>query len=355
MRVDYYQILGIDRKAGSEEIKRAYRRLARRYHPDRNTDNPAAEDRFKEVQEAFDVLSDPKKRSLYDIGVKLPFAGKDARNVSLDDLIGGVGQSFSEFFGGIFGGKKRTAARGPDVDMGLNLTFREAVLGTERTAETLLPTECPDCGGAGGREGAAPKACPDCEGTGQRTIGRSPLAIKRVCETCNGLGIQVSGVCPTCDGIGMVTRQGEVTIVVPPGTSDQEQIRIEGMGELGRGGAGDLVVAVEVQEHPFLRRRERDIHLDLPVTFPEAVLGATISVPTVHGPVDLKLPPGTGCGSKLRLKGKGVPAQDGKSGGDQYVAISVHVPKDLGGEGMRLVEELAGVALPEPRKHLVDG
>ena len=348
---DLYGELGVKRTAAAEEIKKAYRKLARKYHPDVNPGNREAEERFKRISFAHDVLSDAEKRKAYDeFGEEGLQAGFDANRArewkrAQESMGGGGGggfggfggmggggrySSFEDIFGDIFGGGRGAtpAEQGADVETTLEIDLLDAIRGTTATVALTKPSECKVCHGTGGQ--GPLKTCPECRGSGQIKVGGGPMSFGRRCERCQGTGRIPSQPCPACHGRGITETLEKLNVKIPPGVSDGSRIRLAGKGGAGRGGApaGDLYIITKVRPHPRLERRDRDLYLQVPVTIGEAMHGATIDVPTPDGTVKLKVPAGSQSGSKLRLRAKGVPAMKGGERGDFYVVLQVHVPPD---------------------------
>ncbi len=351
---DLYGELGVKRSATTDEIKKAYRKLARKYHPDVNPGNREAEDRFKRVSFAHDVLSDADKRKAYDEfgeeGLQAGFdAGRAREFKRAQESMGGMGgmgggryASFEDIFGDIFGGRgggaSPAAAQGQDIETTLEIDLLDAVRGTTATVQLTKPSECVVCHGSGGQGPGA--TCPECRGRGQIKMGGGPMSFGRRCERCGGTGRIPSQPCAACGGRGITEKLEKLNVKIPAGVDDGSRIRLAGKGGAGRGGAppGDLYIVTKVRPHARLERRERDLFLPLPVTVGEAMLGATVDVPTPDGTVKLKVPAGSQSGKKLRLRGKGVPAMKGGERGDFYVVLEVHVPPD-GSEATRAAVE----------------
>jgi molecular chaperone DnaJ len=372
---DLYEVLGVSRKAKTDEIKKAYRKLARKHHPDVNPGNKAAEDRFKEISFAHDVLSDPEKRKIYDEfgsqGLQSGFDPERARQyrqwqstggpaASGGAETGGFGKygSFEDIFsdlGDLFGGRTRRAARGPvpgrDLEYAMEIDLLDSIRGASQMITLRKPATCPQCKGAGG-EGVAP--CPECGGTGEVRLGGGPLAFGRACTRCGGTGSVVAKPCPRCGGNGSIEETERLNVRIPAGIDEGSKIRLAGKGEPGtRGGApGDLYITIHLRPHPFLERRGLDLHLDLPITVGEATLGASVRVPTPSGEVSLRLPPGSQSGQRLRLRGKGIRDAKSKTTGDLYVRLLVQVPKDGGEKVRRAVADLEECYEDSPRKNL---
>jgi molecular chaperone DnaJ len=359
---DLYAELGVKKTASAEEIKKAYRKLARKYHPDVNPGNRDAEERFKRISFAHDVLSDPAKRTIYDEfgaeGLQAGFDAERARQFKRGGAGGGFGgpgfeeagvggySSFEDILGDLFGQRGRSAAaRGPDLESELEIELLDAVRGTSATISLRKPVPCDSCHGSGAE--GEPTTCPDCQGAGQVRVGPGPVSFNRRCPRCQGTGRVSLRPCPACGGTGTVERAERLRVKIPPGVDDGSRIRLAGKGGAGAGGGppGDLYIVTRVRPHPLLERRGLDLSLALPVTVGEAMEGATVTVPTPDGDVKLKIPPGSQSGSRLRLRGKGVPAMKGGGRGDMYVVLQVQIPPD-GDErvrdAVRVLEESYG-------------
>ncbi|MCA9530321.1 MAG: molecular chaperone DnaJ [Myxococcales bacterium] len=337
---DYYDVLGIDRSADAAAIKRAYRQLAMRDHPDRNPNDPAAEDRFKEATEAYAVLSDPEKRQRYD---RMGHAAFDAGAGGFDPAdFGGVGEILEGLFGDLFGGGRAGRRRaGRDLTYELDVDFVEAALGTTKQIEVRRPVACDACDGSGATPGTEVHPCPNCQGRGEVRYQRGFFGAMRTCHVCRGSGKRIESPCATCDGSGHVQRDEALDVKLPPGVLDGAVRTVRGAGELGPGGPGDLHVTIHITAHPIFSRDGADIRVTVPVTFPQAVLGATVEVPTLEGQVQMKLPAGTQSGRVFRLRGKGIPTLGGAGKGDELVTIAVEVPSRVNRRQRQLIAELA--------------
>lgn len=344
---DYYEVLGVPRGADENTIKSAYRKLARQYHPDVNK-SADAEERFKEINEAYEVLSDPEKRQAYDrFGHAATQGGFPGAGAGFGDFPG-FGDLFEEFFGGFTGmrGAPRGPTRGADLRYDLEITFQEAVFGTEKEIEVPRLEVCPTCQGSGAEPGTKPIRCPQCNGTGevrraQQTILGQFVSVT-TCPRCNGEREIVTTPCSTCRGRKRVETTRRLSVTIPAGVDDGVRIRLSGEGEPGeRGGPpGSLYVVLHVKPHPCFRRQENDILLDLPINVVQAALGAEVDVPTLDGKTRLTIPPGTQYGTVFRLRGKGVPILRSNRRGDQLVTVQVIVPEKLNDKQRKLLQEL---------------
>lgn len=336
---DYYEVLGVRRDATVEDIKRAYRKLAIRFHPDKNPDDPAAEESFKEASEAYTILSDPDKRVRYDRLGHAAFESTGPGGFDAVDL-GAVSDILEGILGDMFGGRRRRRP-GRDLTYELEVQFEEAALGAEKKIEVSRPMPCETCKGSGARPGTQPKTCAECRGRGEVRFQKGFFTTTRPCGNCRGTGHIVDDPCAGCKGLGMTQRQEEMIVRVPPGVEDGAVRTVRGAGEVGPAGPGDLHVTIRVREHPLFTRSGADIQCEVPVSFPQAVLGTTLEVPTLEGKVRMKLPPGTQSGRTFRLRGKGIPVLGGYGKGDQLVRVLVEVPEKVSKKQRRIIEELA--------------
>jgi molecular chaperone DnaJ len=359
---DYYKILGVPKDADAATVKKAYRTLARDLHPDRNASDKAAETRFKEVSEAYSVLSNPERRKEYDearslfgSGFRVPTGGGGSGgsfNFDLGDLFGGTsgtpgGGGIGDVFGGLFGQRSRTtqARRGADVESEVTIGFHEAVDGVTVPLRMTSASACTACAGTGARAGTVPRVCPTCSGTGHTSTNAGRFSLSEPCRDCKGRGLIVDDPCPVCHGSGRGTTSRVMQVRIPAGVRDGQRIRLKGKGAPGeRGGpAGDLYVIVHVSPHPVFGRRGEHLTVTVPVTFPEAALGAEIKVPTLNGlPVTLKLPPGTPNGRTFRVRGRGASRPDGTRG-DLLVSVEVMVPQRVDGQAKEALETFRDV------------
>jgi len=347
---DYYEVLGVPRNASEQEVKSAYRRLALKYHPDRNAGNKDAEERFKEAAEAYGVLGDPEKRRRFDAYGHAGLGG--AGGVGFDPTIFA---DFSDILGDFFGfgdvfGRRRGPRRGADLRYNLEISFEEAAFGTETQIRIPRTETCSTCAGSGASPGTKPTTCPTCRGSGQVSFQQGFFSVARTCSHCRGTGRIVAQACPACGGEGQVPTERTLQIKIPPGVDSGSQLRIGGEGEAGSlgGPPGDLYVVVRVQVHPLFRRDGTHLFCEVPVNVPLAALGGTIDVPTLDGgKTKLSVPEGTQSGTVLRLRGQGIPALGGRGRGDLHVLIRVVVPRHVTAEQRKLLEQLAKT-LPVP-------
>lgn len=345
---DYYQILGVQRGASQDDIRKAYRKLARKHHPDINPGNKEAENRFKEISVAYDVLGDEQKRKLYDefgeAGLAAGFDAEKARSYQQwQQQSGGAGGGYqfdmddlSELFGGFggMGGSARRTRQGPmrgeDIESSMEIDFLDAVRGFQTSITLQRPVTCETCHGSGTKPGSNPTSCPECGGSGSKSVAQGPLQFRQTCPRCMGTGKLPGDPCTVCRGAGRVLRAETIRVNIPPGAEPSKRIRLHGKGEAGvRGGpAGDLYIVPRIRPHPLLTRSGKDLSMELPITIGEAVRGATVEVPTPLGKLNVKIPAGAQSGQQLRLKGKGVSAHGQSSAGDLYLRLMIRVPKD---------------------------
>ncbi|MDP4089023.1 MAG: molecular chaperone DnaJ [Bacillota bacterium] len=361
---DYYEILGLTKGASDDDIKKAFRKLAIQYHPDKNKGDKEAEEKFKEINEAYQVLSDPEKKSQYDQFGTTDFQGGFGGYEGGFDFsdLGGFGDIFDSFFGGGFsGGRKRKGGpeKGADMEVTVKLTFEEAVFGIEKEININRNEGCETCHGSGAKPGTSAKTCDRCGGTGQVRVQRStPLGSfvsMSTCDKCGGKGKLIADPCPTCKGSGKERKNRKIKVNIPAGVDNDNVIPLRGQGEHGANGGppGDLYVNLKVAAHPVFKRRGFDIYMDTHVSFGQATLGAEVKVPTVDGDVKYSIPQGTQPGTVFRLKGKGVPRVNSAGRGDQYVNVVVDVPKTLNEkqrETLRLFMEACGEETEESKK-----
>ena len=345
---DYYEVLGVSKGASADELKKAYRKLAKQYHPDMNPGDKTAEAKFKEINEAYEVLSDPEKRSRYDqfghagvdpnFGAGGPgggFGGFDMGDIDLGDL-------FGSFFGGGFGGgggsRRSGPMKGENLRASVTISFEEAASGCEKEITLTRSEPCETCKGSGCAPGTTAEICPDCHGSGtiriQRGGGAFTFATTTQCPKCGGTGKIIHSPCKSCNGAGSVRRQRKITVKIPAGIDNGQAISLRGQGGAGKNGgpAGDLIISVTVRPHPQFKRDGTSIYLEQPVTFLQATLGAELEIPTIDGKVKWNLPEGTQPGTTFRLRGKGIPNVNGRGRGDQFVTVDVQVPRNLSHE-----------------------
>ena len=364
---DYYEVLGIQKGASEDEIKKAYKKLARKYHPDMNPGDKEAEEKFKEVNEANEVLSDPEKKARYD---QFGFAGVDpnygagagggAYGGGFD--FGDLGDIFGSFFGGGFGGQRRNPnapQRGESIRASVSISFTEAAFGCEKSVTIERSEQCPTCKGSGCAPGTTPEICPDCHGSGTvQTRRQTPMGVfasNGPCRKCGGTGRLIHQPCSDCRGSGAVRKRRTIKVNIPAGIDHGQTISLRGQGGAGKNGgpAGDLLITVMVQPHEIFRRDGVDVFCEAPITFTQAVLGAELEIPTIDGKVKYSIPEGTQTGTVFRLKGKGIPVLNGRGRGDQYVTVTIETPRNLNKEqkeALRRFSETLGESNYEKRK-----
>ncbi len=352
---DLYDILGVEKTSSQDELKKAYRKLAREYHPDRNPGDADAEERFKEIQGAYDVLGDPEKRKAYDEdGFKI-FTGEGAGGFNFD--VGDLGDLFGGIFGqaGSAGGRRRSRGQpGRDLEVEVNVSFEDSLKGLETKIPVQLDAACTTCGGSGAEPGTTPVICPECRGRGVVSESQGVFALSQPCPRCRGNGTVIEKPCKTCSGSGRQRRTKRYTVKIPAGVKDGTRIRLKGKGEPGFGGAppGDLHVVTRVAASPLYERRGADLVIDVPVTYAEAALGSEVDVPTPEGPISLKVPAGTQDGKMLRVRGRGAPKLNKSGKGDLLARIKVSVPTKLSKAEREALENLKKVSREDPREKL---
>ena len=376
---DYYATLGVDRKAKPEQIRKAYRRLARKYHPDLNPGSKAAEEKFKEISEAYEVLGDEKKRQVYDqygfyadnipVGGPPPgprpagapgvdFSGFDFSDFQPQDRQGGIGSSLRDLFSFFRGGEREQEEAGPergaDIEYQLHLGFWDAIRGTQVHLTVARNETCPTCKGTGKASGPA-MPCPACGGSGKSTRQAGAMRFSVTCPQCGGTG-RTRKPCTTCAGAGVVRKPEAFDVRIPAGVDTGSRVRVPGKGNAGLDGGppGDLYIVTEVEPHPFFERKGDNLHTKVPFTVTEAALGAKVEVPTIDGPSTIRIAPGTQSGQRLRLRGKGTPSLRGDVRGDQFVEVQVVVPKVADERSKEILRELARLNPPDPRQDLKD-
>jgi molecular chaperone DnaJ len=344
---DYYDVLGLNRRANEPEIKAAYRKLALKYHPDRNSGNKDAEERFKEAAEAYEVLRDPQKRSIYD---QFGHAGLEGTGFSgfggFEDIFSSFGDIFEDFFG--IGGGRRSSSRnrrGADLRYDMKLSFMEAAFGTETGIEVEKSETCENCRGSGSAPGTSPEICRQCRGTGQVSRSQGFFTVRSTCHVCRGAGQTISSPCPDCRGMGQVQTRKKVAVKIPAGVDTGSRLRLTGEGEAGPGGGppGDLYVFIQVEPHEFFERHDTDVLSRIPISFVQAALGDSIEIPTLTGKKMIDIKKGTQYGDILRLRGEGIPSLRNGSRGSQIVQFSIRIPTHLNKKQEELLREFAKV------------
>lgn len=355
---DYYEILGVERGASEAELKKAYRRLAMKHHPDRNPDDKGSEEKFKEANEAYEVLSDPAKRSAYDqyghagVDPQMGGGGFGGGGANFSDIFGDV---FSDFFGGQRGGQRGGAQRGSDLRYTLDLDLEDAVRGTTVTIRVPTLVNCKPCDGTGAKKGSTPVSCTTCGGIGQVRMQQGFFSVQQTCPRCHGSGKMITDPCGSCHGQGRVEEHKTLSVKVPAGVDNGDRIRLSGEGEAGTQGgpAGDLYVVVSVREHQIFQRDGKHLYCEVPISFADAALGGELEVPTLDGRVKLKIPEGTQTGKLFRLRGKGVAPVRGGGAGDLMCKVMIETPVNLTRQQRELLEgfrdSLQGDQLHSPK------
>jgi molecular chaperone DnaJ len=345
---DYYEVLDVHRNASDTEIKKAFRKLAIQHHPDKNPDNKESEEKFKEITEAYEVLSDPQKRAQYD---QFGHAGLGGSGGFYNGGFGAgspFGDIFSDIFGDIFGGGRQRGRgrRGDDLQYTLEINFEEAAFGVETKIEIPYDKRCEGCSGSGAKPGTEPKTCPTCLGAGQIRLQQGLFSISRTCSQCNGEGRVVDNPCTKCRGTGSVRDRKTLSVKVPQGVESGNRLKLVGEGGQGtKGGSnGDLYVLISVRDHSVFSREGNDVVCEIPISFTQAALGYEIEVPSLDGKVSLKIPEGTQSGKIFRMRGKGIPSLQGYGRGDQLVVIKVETPMNLNKQQKELLEEFARIS-----------
>jgi len=354
---DYYEVLGVNRDASADDIRKAYRKLAMKWHPDRNPDNPKAEDHFKEAQEAYDVLADAHKRSAYDqfghAGVD-PQAGMGAAGAA--GGFAGFGDIFNDIFGDIFGGARGGRSgvyRGADLRYNLEITLEQAAHGFETRIRIPTMAPCDTCHGSGARPGTQAQACPTCRGAGQVRVSQGPFSIAQTCPRCHGAGKINPNPCAACGGSGRVKHQKTLSVKIPAGVDEGDRVRLSGEGEPGLNGgpAGDLYVQVHIKAHPVFQRDHDDLHCEMPISITSAALGGEIEIPTLDGSARIRVPAETQTGKAFRLRGKGIKGVRSHVAGDLFCHVVVETPVNLTARQKDLLKEFAGISDQDVARH----
>ena len=349
---DYYEVLGVDRRASADDLKKAYRRLAMKYHPDRQSSDPKAEEKFKEASEAYEILSDDEKKGAYD---RFGHEGVDPNRAGSSGSEGGFGDIFGDVFGDIFGGSRGRSdgvSRGSDLRYNLNLSLEQAVNGDSVEVRVPVLTVCDDCAGSGSAPGTSTTTCSDCNGAGQVRVSQGFFSLQQTCPRCRGQGQMITDPCRSCGGNGRAEKSKTLSVKVPAGVDNGDRIRLTGEGEAGlRGGSsGDLYVQIEVKDHPIFARDGRHLYCEVPISFPDAALGGELEVPTLDGRVKLKIPKETQTGKVFRLRGKGVTQVRGGGLGDLLCKVLVETPVQLTAKQKDLLGEFKQ-SLGENERH----
>jgi len=353
---DYYEVLGVNRDASEEEIKKAYRRLAMKWHPDRNPDNPRAEEYFKEAKEAYEVLSDAQRRAAYDRYGHAAVDPAAAAAQAGTGGFGGFGDVFSDLFGEIFGGgrsARQGAFRGADLRYNLEITLEQAARGLETQIRVPTTAECSACRGSGARPGSQPQTCPTCRGRGQVRMAQGPFSITQTCPRCHGVGRVVVHPCPSCDGAGRVRQHKTLQVRIPAGVDEGDRVRLAGEGEPGSGGGppGDLYVQIHIRPHPVFQREGDDLHCEMPISFAVAALGGEIEIPTLEGSARIRIPAETQSGKAFRLRGKGIRGVRSQTPGDLYCHVVVETPVHLTERQKELLREFDALSRKDAARH----
>jgi molecular chaperone DnaJ len=350
---DYYEVLGVNRDASEEDVKKSYRKLAMKWHPDRNPDNPKAEEHFKEAKEAYEVLSDGQKRAAYDqfghAGVEQSAAGAGAAG------FGGFADAFGDIFGDIFGGGRGRSGvyRGADLRYNLEIGLEEAARGTETRIRIPAMEECGTCHGSGAKPGTSPTTCTTCQGHGQVRMQQGFFSIQQTCPKCHGSGKIVTSPCATCGGAGRIKQHKTLSVKIPAGVDEGDRIRLSGEGEAGVNGGptGDLYVVIHLKPHPVFTRDHNDLHCEMPVSYSAAALGGDIEIPTLDGYAKIKVPGGTQSGQMFRLRGKGIRGVRSSGHGDLICHVAIETPVNLTSRQKELLQELEAINLKGGGKH----
>ena len=366
---DYYTVLGLNRDASEEDIKKSYRRLAMKHHPDRNPDDKSSEDKFKEAKEAYEILSDAKKRAAYDqfghagVDASAGFGAAGARGFGAGgpEGFGGFADAFGDIFGEIFGGvgpgggrsRGNGVYRGADLRYNLELSLEEAARGTEAKIRIPALEQCATCHGSGAKPGTQPRTCPACHGQGQVRVSQGFFSIQQTCPQCHGAGKIIPEPCPTCEGVGRIKRHKTLSVKIPAGVDQDDRIRLSGEGEAGLNGgpAGDLYVVVNLKSHPVFQRENNDLHCEMPISFATAALGGEIDIPTLDGHAKIKIPPETQTGQVFRLRNKGIKGVRSSVHGDLYCHVAIETPVKLTPRQKEILREFESISAENPAAH----
>ncbi len=352
---DYYEVLGVSKTASADEIKKAYRKKAVQFHPDKNPGDKKAEEQFKEATEAYSALSDAESRAKYDqfghaaFDPNQGFQGFNSGDFSgFEDIFGDL---FGAFFGGSAGGGRTRGRAGRDLRYDLEIDFEQAIFGGEREVRLQRRTACAECTGSGAAKGSTKERCSQCGGAGQQRVQQGFFTMSRTCSGCSGSGEVIKNPCSNCRGTGTILKDAKINVKIPAGIDHGQRLKLRGEGEPGAAGGpnGDLYVQIAVKEHPFFKREESEIYCEIPVSYPTMVLGGEVEVPTLEGMIKLKIPSSTASGKIFRLKGKGVPVLGSQSRGDQHVRVFVDIPKRLSDEHKKTIEKLAELEGIQPK------
>ena len=350
---DYYEVLGVNRDCSEDDLKKSYRRLAMKWHPDRNPDNPKAEEHFKEAKEAYEVLSDASKRAAYD---QFGHAGVDPQSAAGGAGMGGFGDIFSDIFGEIFGGGRggrSTVFRGADLRYNLEITLEQAAHGFETKIRIPGMSSCTVCKGSGAKPGSQPTTCPSCRGAGQVRVSQGPFSIAQTCPRCHGSGSVIPNPCSNCHGAGRVKLQKTLSVKIPPGVDEGDRVRLSGEGEPGVNGGppGDLYVQVHIKPHAVFQRDHDDLHCEMPISITTAALGGEIEIPTLDGSARIRVPAETQSGKTFRLKGKGIKGVRSAEPGELFCHVVVETPVQLTARQRELLREFEAISNEDNARH----
>jgi molecular chaperone DnaJ len=361
---DYYTVLGLNRDASEDDIKKAYRKLAMKFHPDRAPDDKQSEEKFKEAKEAYEILTDPRKRAAYDqfghagVDPSMGFGAAGARGFGGPEGFGGFADAFGDIFGEIFGqsgrgGRGTGMMRGADLRYNLELTLEEAARGTEVKIRIPTMDTCETCHGSGAKPGTEPKTCPTCHGRGEVRVSQGFFSLQQTCPTCHGTGKYVAEPCATCHGAGRIKRHKTLSVKIPAGVDQDDRIRLSGEGEAGANGGppGDLYVVVNLKPHAVFQREGADLHCEMPISFATAALGGEIEIPTLDGHAKIKIPAETQTGQVFRLRNKGIRPVRGSVQGDLYCHVAIETPVKLTSRQKELLRELEAINQQDPDAH----